>query len=159
MMVSSMDATAIVAIYGAILSTGIAGAQIAKWALARRTKLRIEVDRGCSWPTGAPTTPDNESIVLWIEVINDGEQTEQIAWVYVDRLRADTGRWEPNGGTGNQDRLEPRSRKTYIAAEEAVAQKENADIDIAPIAEPYRVRVVCGSGREFISSTSPAVER
>jgi hypothetical protein len=88
--------------------------------------------------------------VLWINVINEGEQPEQVAWVWVQRLDRDLG-WVEDSGVGGEDIIAPRGRKTYIAAEEPVAAQEEADFHVSEIRAPYRVRVLSGRGEDFYS--------
>ncbi|HEX6666765.1 MAG TPA: hypothetical protein VF081_09245 [Solirubrobacterales bacterium] len=139
-----MDTTTLIAIYGAALSTGIASAQVIRWLLHRRTVLRVEVDAGFS----------RRSLVLWIDVVNEGERDEQVAWLWVESL---DGTRET--GLGGDDAIAPRHRKTYIVAEEPAVEREEADLGISEITGPYRVRVQSGRGQEFFSAIQPAPER
>jgi len=146
-----MDATTVVAIYAAALSTAGTAAQTWRWLRARKTSLRIELEPGEAGPsTGFTTTERDSFLVLWINVINDGEQPEQIAWLWVQRLDPEHG-WVEDAGIGGEDVISPRGRKTYIAAEEPVAQQEAADFEISQRLTPYRVRVLSGRGEDFFS--------
>ncbi len=146
--VGAVESAMVIALYGAVLSTGIALAQLAKWILFRRTRIRIEVDigQGSPWLTGK--FAGQPSIVLWIEVINEGERDEQVAWLKVDHLHPDAT-WL-DSGVGEGDIILPRHRKTYVCAE-MPAVEEGTDLELDAIEGPCRVRVILGSGEEFLS--------
>lgn len=142
-----------IAIYGAALSTGIAVAEGIKWALQRRTRLRVDVEEGFSFSKDGET----RWAVLWIHVINDGERDEQITSVYLDRLNSD-GDWNPDNGVLPDDTVEPRRRVSYGAVEQEIAE-EPSDIDLSGLVDQYRIRITTGRGLEFVSRTQPPPSR
>lgn len=144
-----MDGTTALAIYGAALSTAIAGTEGVKWFLQQKTRLRIEVQEGFNFSTRGKA----RWAVLEIHVINDGERDEQITSVYLDRLNSKGG-WDPDNGVLPDDTVRPRQRISYGAIEQDLAE-EGADIDLSYLKEAYRIRVTTGRGQEFVSSTQP----
>lgn len=151
-----MDPTSLIALYGALLSTAIALSQLAKWALSHRSRIRIDVDagEGPAWRTGK--FAGKGSVVLWIDVINEGARDEQVAWLKVDQLHPEAT-WR-DSGFGEEHVILPRHRKTYLCAE-IPAGEDGTDMELDAIEGPFRARVVTGTGREFFSDTQPTPSR
>lgn len=147
-----MDATTAAAIYAAALSTAVAAAQTWRWLRAGKTNLRIELEPGKARRISGFTVDARRDsyTVLWINVINIGERAEQVAWLWVQQLDPEVG-WMEDAGIGDEEMIPPRGRKTYVAAEEPVAQQEEADLAIRQLVNPYRVRVLSGRGEDFFS--------
>lgn len=128
-----------IALYAALLSTGVALAHLVRWHLSRQSLLEVEV---CA---------SIEPTIVWIDVINRGEQDEQIVWVYVEQ-RDTEGVWDRGYGYTGDACLRPGHRQQYTFAEPDVMKEENADSDIEKLTRPYRVSVINGIGEEFFSS-------
>lgn len=137
-----MDLTTAAAIWGAALSTLLAVAQLLKWRQQHRRRIRIEILDG---------NP------IWIDVINEGEREEQIAWVHLDLLDTEN-EWSDSTGVGGEDVVPPRGRKVYRAVTHPGVE-DDADIVIGKaIQRPYRIRVVLGDGMEFVSAPEERVD-
>lgn len=146
-----MDGTSFLAAYGAALSTTIAGSRAYRWLRARRTKLKVEAQLAHASPRPVEPDAEPECAVIWITVINEGERPEQLAWLWVDHFDAN-GADSGSDGMGDEGAvLASRTRKTYVAAEDAVADQEGADLAIRKTRGSYRIRVMTGGGREFSS--------
>ena len=93
---------------------------------------------------------------LWIDVINEGERNEQIAWLKVEHLHSDAD-WLDTG-LGGEDVIPPRQRKTYLCVEKPAADGQE-DMELDALEGPFRVRVISGAGREFVSTIQPRPNR
>lgn len=157
-----MDTTTGIAIYGAGLSTAIAGSRFITWLRERQVRLRIVVEE--DYRRNRESLPANRHqlfgwkeglarVVLNITVFNDGERTERINRLWVEES---SGEVVGEGHAGGGGFVMPRQRATFRAAEpEILNGRETATFEIGLLHDSYRVGIELGDGKRIYGPVLP----